>query len=67
MGVKVYTVKGMSCAHCRQAVERALREVPGVTEVEVDLATGRVTVAFAGDPDDQAVRRAVEEAGYEVA
>lgn len=67
MALKVYTVKGMSCRHCQMAVERELRALPGVEGVKVDLATGRAEVRFAGEPDDEAVRRAVEEAGYQLA
>jgi copper chaperone CopZ len=61
-----YTVQGMTCAHCVAAVREEVSEVAGVTSVEVDLASGRVTVAGAGFSDD-AVRAAVAEAGYEAA
>lgn len=64
--VRVYTVRGMSCDHCRMAVERELRALPGVEAVKVDLASGKAEVRFAGAADDEAVRRAVAEAGYEV-
>ena len=37
------TVKGMSCGHCAAAVTKALGALPGVSQVQVDLATGRVT------------------------
>ncbi|WPD18319.1 heavy-metal-associated domain-containing protein [Thermaerobacter composti] len=67
MATRVYQVKGMSCDHCKAAVKKAIAGVPGVQEVDVDLATGRVTVTYEGDLDDARVRKAVEEAGYEVA
>jgi len=67
MATKVYQVKGMSCNHCKMTVTKAISSIPGVTGVEVDLGTGQVTVTFSGEPDDQKVRDAVEEAGYEVA
>ena len=67
MATKVYQVKGMSCNHCKMTVTKAISSIPGVTGVEVDLGTGQVTVTFSGEPDDQKVREAVEEAGYEVA
>jgi len=61
------TVKGMSCGHCAQAVTRALESLAGVSEVRVDLATGKVTFAAATtiSPDDLA--RTVRAAGYELA
>jgi copper chaperone len=61
-----YTVQGMTCAHCVMSVREEVSEVPGVDAVDVDLASGRLTVSGAGISDD-AVRAAVAEAGYEVA
>ncbi|MGY4743263.1 heavy-metal-associated domain-containing protein [Streptomyces sp. ATMOS53] len=62
----VYTVTGMTCAHCVSAVTEEITQVPGVTGVEVDLAAGTVSVSSQGPLDDAAVAAAVEEAGYEV-
>jgi copper chaperone CopZ len=59
-----YAVAGMTCQHCVRSVTEELSEVPDVTGVDVDLATGRVTVT--GAADAAAVRAAVAEAGYEV-
>jgi copper chaperone CopZ len=64
-GVSVYTVAGMTCGHCRAAVLEELGNVPGVTTVDVDLATGRVAVSGDGFTD-AAIRAAVDEAGYRV-
>ncbi|MCF6506283.1 heavy-metal-associated domain-containing protein [Blastococcus sp. MG754426] len=61
-----WTVTGMTCGHCVNAVTEEVSQVPGVTDVEVDLATGGLTVSSEGPVDDGAVRAAVEEAGYEV-
>ncbi|MDP5182653.1 heavy-metal-associated domain-containing protein [Blastococcus sp. BMG 814] len=61
-----YTVTGMTCGHCVNAVTEEVSQVPGVTDVEVDLATGGLTVSSESPVDDAAVRAAVEEAGYEV-
>jgi copper ion binding protein len=61
-----YMVKGMTCGHCVQSVTEEVSEVPGVRGVEVDLASGRVTVSSEQPVDDAAVRAAVAEAGYEV-
>ncbi|MFL6053022.1 MAG: heavy-metal-associated domain-containing protein [Actinoallomurus sp.] len=61
-----YKVKGMTCGHCVAAVTEEVGAVEGVTDVTVDLASGVVTIASAAPLDDQAVRDAVDEAGYEV-
>ena len=61
-----YTVPGMSCGHCKAAVIEEVTEVEGVTQVDVDLETKRVTVSGA-ELDDAKLRAAIDEAGYEVA
>lgn len=63
---RTYTVEGMTCQHCVASVKEEVGEVPGVREVAVDLATGRLDVS-GSELDDAAVRAAVEEAGYSVA
>ena len=65
MAETTYLVQGMTCEHCRASVTEEVSEVPGVASVDVDLATGRVTVTGDG-VDAAAVRAAVHEAGYEV-
>jgi copper chaperone CopZ len=62
-----YTVTGMTCAHCVSAVTGELTSLDGVDDVQVDLGTGVVTVTSAQPLDDDAVRAAVDEAGYELA
>jgi copper chaperone len=62
-----YTVVGMTCGHCVSAVTEEVSGLPGVTDVAVDLASGGLTVTSEAPVDDDAVRAAVEEAGYEVA
>ena len=63
MSTRTYTVEGMTCGHCVNAVTGEVTKVPGVQEVTVDLAAKTVTVT--GDPiDDTAVAAAVDEAGY---
>ncbi|WP_030924266.1 heavy-metal-associated domain-containing protein [Streptosporangium amethystogenes] len=66
MTTTTYTVKGMTCGHCVSSVTEEVTEVPGVTGVKVDLATGLVTVDSDGPLDNAAITAAVEEAGYEV-
>jgi copper ion binding protein len=62
-----YTVVGMTCGHCVNAVTEEVSQLPGVTGVDVDLASGGVTVTSEAPVDESALRAAVEEAGYEVA
>ncbi|MDI6098640.1 cation transporter [Actinoplanes sp. NEAU-A12] len=62
-----FTVKGMTCSHCVQSVTEELSALPGVTGVQVDLSSGGVTVASEAPLSDEAVRAAVDEAGYELA
>lgn len=58
-----FLVKGMMCNHCREHVEKAIREVPGVTSVHVDLSSGEATVE--GEYSCAAVVEAVRATGYE--
>ena len=67
MSTTSYTVVGMTCGHCVNAVTEEVSVVPGVTTVDVDLASGGLTVTSTEPVDDDAVRAAVEEAGYSVA
>ena len=59
-----YTVTGMTCGHCVKAVTEEVSALPGVTDVDVDLESGRVTVTADTDPDAAALAAAVDEAGY---
>ena len=66
VGSTTFTVDGMTCDHCRNAVSSEISSVPGVDTVVVDLASGTVTVA-ANTPVDRAdIAAAVDEAGYAV-
>jgi len=67
MSISTYTVVGMTCGHCVNAVTEEVAQVPGVSAVDVDLASGGLTVTSDAAVDEAAVRAAVEEAGYEVA
>ncbi|MBB5111290.1 heavy-metal-associated domain-containing protein [Micromonospora echinospora] len=61
-----YQVSGMTCGHCVNSVSTELNALPGVSDVQVDLATGRVTVTSQNPLDADAVRAAVDEAGYDL-
>lgn len=62
-----YTVSGMTCGHCVSSVTEEVSQVDGVTNVDVDLATGRLTVTSDRAIDGDSVRAAVVAAGYGVA
>ena len=64
-----YSITGMTCGHCVAYVTEEIGEVPGVTDVQVDLVAGGTStarVSAEGPVDDAAVRAAIAEAGYDV-
>lgn len=65
MTTRLYSVPGISCGHCKAAIEGEVGKVVGVERVEVDVEAK--TVRVEGSASDQAVRGAVDDAGYEVA
>jgi copper chaperone len=66
MSDATYTVSGMTCDHCARSVSDEVGKLPGVSVVDVDLASGRVQVTSDAPLADGTVREAVAEAGYEV-
>ena len=64
MEAKAYRVQGMTCGGCAKHVEKALRSVPGVTGVVVDVAQG--TAVVEGTASFEAMAASVERAGYEM-
>jgi copper chaperone len=69
MTTSTYLVSSMTCAHCVAAVTEEISRLDGVHDVAVDLVPGgesKVTVTSATPLSDDAVREAVDEAGYEV-
>ena len=62
----IFTVAGMTCAHCVAAVTEEVGKIPHVDKVEVDLASGAVTVVSEGPVDPIEFAAAIDEAGYEV-
>lgn len=58
-------IEGMQCEHCRKSVAEAIRAVPGIKDVSVDLAGGTATVIFeTGAATPEEIRKAVQAAGY---
>ncbi|MEH0938159.1 heavy-metal-associated domain-containing protein [Micromonospora psammae] len=66
MVTATYQVQGMTCGHCVNSVSTEVSAIEGVRDVQVDLATGRVTVTSEGPLDTGSVRAAVDEAGYDL-
>jgi copper chaperone len=66
MTTATYQVQGMTCGHCVNSVSTEVSAIPGVTDVQVDLASGQVTVTSDTPLDPAAVRAAVDEAGYDL-
>ena len=62
---KIYTVKGMTCNHCVASVKKHLSEAQDVSDVQVDLSSGRVQLQ--GEIADDKVKHIVEDIGYEYA
>lgn len=67
MSTQTVTVTGMTCGHCATSVREEVGALPGVRTVEVDLATGLVTIDSESQLDASAISDAVAEAGYAVA
>lgn len=61
-------VQGMTCGHCKKSVTGALKELTGVSEVEVNLDSGKVDVAYDAEQVNlNQMKEAVEEQGYDIA
>jgi len=63
---KKILIEGMSCKHCVKHVEDALKEIEGIISVKVDLKNKNATVDLANEINDERIRSAIEDAGYEV-
>ena len=62
-----FTVVGMTCHSCAMTVTDEVTQVPGVDDISVDLATGRLTVTADSALDPALIKNAVEDAGYRLA
>jgi copper chaperone len=59
-------VSGMTCGHCVSAVTMELSLIPSVTEVDVDLESGQVTITSDATLEQAQLAIAIDEAGYEL-
>lgn len=64
---KTIKIEGMMCGHCSGRVKKALEAVAGVEAAEVSHETGMAEVTLRGDVSDEALAKAVTDAGYKVA
>ncbi len=67
MSESTFIVKGMTCSGCMSKVSTAVTAVDGVTDVDVDISNGELTVISESPVSPEVIRNAVNEAGYEVA
>ncbi|KZF11100.1 cation-transporting ATPase [Rhodococcus sp. EPR-157] len=67
MSTTTVTVAGMTCGHCVSSVREEIGSIPGVTAVDVDLASGRVDIDSETPIEQAAIAQAVDEAGYQLA
>lgn len=61
---KIISIEGMSCGHCVKHVKDALEELQDIDTVEVDLENKQAVIE--GNASDEAIKEAIEEAGYDV-
>ncbi|MBV5329578.1 MAG: heavy-metal-associated domain-containing protein [Chlorobium sp.] len=57
-------INGMSCQHCVNSARKALETVPGISNIQIDLAKGEAS--FDGEVDLQAAKEAIAKIGFEV-
>ena len=67
MSLSVITVTGMTCEHCERAVRAEISAIPGVSQVDVDVASGEVRILAEPALELTDLQAAVEEAGYQLA
>jgi copper chaperone CopZ len=67
MASVTYTVPNISCGHCIHTIQTELRDVKGITRVEITQADKRVAVDFEAPATDESIRTALAEINYPVA
>jgi copper chaperone CopZ len=63
----VMSVQGMSCEHCKMTINKGLKTLPGITDLDIEVKTGRVEVSF--DPKligEDAIKEEIRNLGYQV-
>jgi len=64
--MKTIKIKGMSCGHCVKAVTKALSEIEGVENVQVDLDKGEASFEETQPVSAEVLQEKIQKAGYEV-
>jgi copper chaperone len=64
--MRTISVKGMSCPHCVKSVTQALEKIEGVSQVKVDLATGKASFEEAKPVPAEVLKQAITKIGFEV-
>jgi len=64
--MRTVQIKGMSCQHCVKAVTKALSEIEGVSNVQVDLASGEASFEESGPVSTEVIAEKVKKAGFEL-
>lgn len=63
--MKILKVNGMHCGHCKAAVEEAAGKIPGVSQPEADLAAGELRYEEAAPVDQEALKQAIRDIGFD--
>jgi copper chaperone len=64
--MKTVKIKGMSCQHCVKAVQKALEEIDGISNVTIDLAKGEAAFQEASPINEDVLKKKIQKAGYEL-
>ena len=62
---KIISIEGMHCAHCAMTVEKAVSAIEGVSSAKVNLDKKNCTVSVKGEVSDEALTKAVKDAGFD--
>ena len=62
----ILKVKGMSCQHCVMSVTKALSQLEGIKNIQVDLAKGEVRFDNSKEVTSNRIEKAIQDAGYEI-
>jgi copper chaperone len=66
MSTDTVTIVGMTCVHCVSSVREEVGAIAGVTDVDVDLKSGRVSIGSTAPIERSVIKGAIEDAGYEL-
>lgn len=63
---KIISIEGMSCIHCAKKVENALKEIPQIKSVKIDLEERKAKIIIKEKIDNEILKKAIEELDYKV-